>query len=210
MDKKTKLEEIAKQVQGCQRCRLYQNATRGVPGDGSPEAKIMFIGEGPGYHEDQQGLPFVGQAGKLLDQLLQSIELERKDVFIGNVVKHRCPENRDPLPDEIEACNDWLDQQIEILEPEMIVTLGRYSMAKFLPNEYISRVHGLGRFVEVNGRKVTVIPMYHPAAALRNSNVMEAIKIDFQKIPELMNKTQNEEKPKEEEKNDKPEQLGLI
>lgn len=210
MDKQKELDEIAKQLHECKRCRLYQGATRGVPGDGSPEAKIMFIGEGPGYHEDQQGLPFVGQAGKLLDGLLLSIGFERSEVFIGNVVKHRCPENRDPLPDEIEACRLWLDQQIGIIEPEMIVTLGRFSMAKFIPGVYISQVHGQARFVELNGRKVIVIPMYHPAAALRSSNVMEAIKTDFKKIPELRGKVLKEEQPKEEERNDNPEQLGLI
>lgn len=181
-NKKQKLLEIAEQVKKCTRCNLYKTATKPVPGEGNPEAGIIFIGEGPGFYEDQQGRPFVGPAGKLLDQLLQSVKLERKDVFIGNVVKHRPPQNRDPLSDEIEACSIWLDQQIEIINPKIIVTLGRFSMNKFLPGEFISRVHGQTRLVEFTGRKLTVIPMYHPAAALRNIKVMEDIKKDFQKL----------------------------
>lgn len=207
-EKQKELEEIAKQVSVCKSCRLYQTAIRGVPGEGNPEAKIMFIGEGPGFYEDQSGRPFVGQAGKLLDQLLQSINLERKEVFIGNVVKHRPPENRDPLPDEIEACRQWLDRQLEIIQPEIIVTLGRFSMAKFLPNELISRVHGQPRFVEFQGRRVTVIPMYHPAAALRSSSIMEAIRNDFQKIVVFRSPQKAEEEKRPAER--KNEQLNLI
>ena len=135
MTKEEKLKEISRQVTQCQKCSLYQGTNKAVPGDGNSEAKVMFIGEGPGYWEDQTGLPFVGAAGKLLDKLLQSIELERKEVFIGNVIKHRPSENRDPLPDEIEACRPFLDEQIRTIKPKIIVTLGRYSMNKFLPGE---------------------------------------------------------------------------
>lgn len=205
--KAEKLEEINQQVSSCQRCPLYENTTQAVPGEGNPEAQVMFIGEGPGFYEDREGRPFVGQAGKLLDKLIQSIELERRDVFITNIVKHRPPENRDPLPDEIEACKIWLDQQIEIIDPKIIVTLGRFSMSKFLPGELISRIHGQARFVEFAGRKRIVIPMYHPAAALRSVTVMEQIKSDFQKIPSFL-KTEIVEKT--EPLPDNSEQLNLI
>lgn len=182
-DKKLQLEEIATEVAKCQKCPLYKNTTNPVPGEGNPEAEIMFIGEGPGYHEDQRGIPFCGQAGKLLDELLSSIKVDRKNVFIGNVVKHRPPENREPMPEEIEACREFLDKQIETIEPKMIVTLGRFSMMKFIPDGKISQIHGLARTVEFKGRKIMVLPMYHPAAALRRGEVMEDLKKDFIKIP---------------------------
>ena len=182
MDKQQKLEEIAKQVEKCRKCGLYKTATCAVPGEGNPEAEVMFIGEGPGYYEDQEGRPFVGQAGKLLDELLQLIKLPRQKVFIGNVVKHRPPGNRDPLPEEIKACRPFLDEQIQIIEPKIIVTLGRFSLNKFLPGETISRIHGQARFIDFLGKRYIVIPMYHPAAALRSAKIMEEIKADFKKI----------------------------
>lgn len=165
----------------------------------------MFIGEGPGYHEDRLGRPFVGQAGKLLDQLLSSIKVDRKDVFIGNMVKHRPPGNRDPLPAEIEACRPFLDEQVKIIDPKIIVTLGRFSMNKFLPGEYISKIHGQARFVNLAGKKRIVMPMYHPAAALRNGRIMEEIKEDFKKLPQFL-----EEKIEEDKKEDGKEQLSLV
>ena len=185
-EKQKKLEEIAKQVAACQKCPLYKQATNAVPGAGSAEAEIFFIGEGPGYHEDQQGLPFVGAAGKLLDSLLEEIGLNRKDVFIGNMVKHRPPDNRDPEPAELAACMPWLDRQLAIIEPKMIVTLGRFSMAKFIPDGKISRIHGQARFVTFQDQKVLVVPFFHPAAALRNGNVMSQFREDFLKLPELL------------------------
>lgn len=184
--KQERLATLAKQVAQCQKCPLYKNATNPVPGEGNPEAEIMFIGEGPGFNEDQQGRPFVGQAGRLLDELLSSIKVAREDVFIGNLVKHRPPNNRDPQPGEIEACQEFLDQQIEIIQPKIIVTLGRFSMAKFIPEGKISQIHGQARFVEFKGKKIIVIPMFHPAAALRGAKVMEMIKQDFQKIPSFL------------------------
>ncbi len=186
MNKEQQLEEIAQKIRHCQSCPLYQKATQAVPGEGNSQSEIMFIGEGPGFWEDKEGRPFVGQAGKLLDELLQLIKLPRKDVFIGNVVKHRPPENRDPLPQEIEACAPFLDEQIKIIDPKIIVTLGRFSMGKFLPNEFISRIHGQARFVDFAGKKRIIIPMYHPAAALRSSIIMEEIKKDFQKIEQFL------------------------
>lgn len=186
MDKKEALDEITKQVSKCQRCPLYKNANKAVPGEGNPEAEIMFIGEGPGYHEDQEGIPFCGASGKLLDQLLQSIKVKREEVFIGNVVKHRPPGNRDPLPEEIEACKIWLDKQIEIIQPKIIVTLGRFSMYKFIPDGKISQIHGQARYINFRGKKYIVVPMFHPAAALRTADVMGKVKEDFQKIPQFL------------------------
>lgn len=186
MNKKKALEEISEQVSRCQKCPLYKNTNKAVPGEGNPNAGIMFVGEGPGFWEDQKGIPFCGAAGKLLDQLLQSIKVKREEVFIGNVVKHRPPNNRDPLPEEIEACKIWLDKQIEIIQPKIIVTLGRFSMSKFIPDGKISQIHGQAKFVEFKNRRYIVIPMFHPAAALRSVAVMEQIKQDFQKIPKFL------------------------
>lgn len=187
MDSKAKeLNKIAQEVEKCQQCVLYKQANRGVSGEGNPDARIMFIGEGPGYWEDQKGIPFCGAAGKILDELLALISLERKEVFIGNVTKHRPPQNRDPLPQEIDACRPWLDKQIEIIQPEIIVTLGRFSMAKFLPNAKISRIHGQSQSVELQGKKVMIMPMYHPAAGLRRGEILEDLKTDFLKLGELL------------------------
>lgn len=208
-DKKEELDNIAQQINKCNQCRLYRQALRAVPGSGDPDAKIIFIGEGPGYHEDQQGLPFVGAAGKLLDRLLQMIDLARDAVWIGNVVKHRPPENREPLPEEIEACQPFLNEQIKIIDPEIIVTLGRFSLEKFLPGEKISRIHGQARYVEFAGKKRIIIPMYHPAAALRNGLIMEQIKKDFKKIPQFL--SGREDTPQLEEINEPEEkQMKLF
>ena len=156
------LQEVAAEVSTCSKCKLCKGRTKAVPGEGNPNAKVLFIGEGPGQNEDQQGRPFVGPAGQFLDELLASINLKRSDVFIANVVKCRPPGNRDPEPEEIAACNDYLDRQIAALKPQVIVTLGRYSMAKFFPGEKVSTIHGRAR--KRDG--YICIAMYHPAAAL--------------------------------------------
>ena len=158
---------------------LKKGSNKLVFGSGNTEANILCIGEGPGRNEDMEGLPFVGQAGKLLDKLLLLSSLQRKQVFITNIVHHRPPENRDPLPNEIEAYGKYLDQIIDILKPKLIVTLGRYSMAKFLANVFISNVHGQRFNVKLKDFDTIVVPMYHPAASLRNGNVLEAEKKDF-------------------------------
>lgn len=161
---------------------LKKVANKLVFGSGNTEAKILCIGEGPGRQEDLQGLPFVGQAGKLLDKLLFLAGLERRKVFITNIVHHRPPENRDPLPNEIEAYGKYLDKIVNILKPKIIITLGRFSMAKFLPNVFISDVHGKKYKVG----KFTIIPMYHPAASLRNGKILEAEKQDFLKLKDMI------------------------
>lgn len=167
---------------------LKKGANKLVFGSGNTKASILCIGEGPGRNEDEQGLPFVGQAGKLLDKLLLLAGLERKKVFITNIVHHRPPENRDPLPDEIEAYGKYLDKIIQIIDPKIIITLGRYSMAKFLPDVFISGVHGKVFNLTVNSNQLTVIPMYHPAASLRSGKVLEAEKADFVQLGEILSK----------------------
>lgn len=183
MDKKELLNQLAKRIVGCQKCSLCKTATNPVPGNGNPEAEIMFIGEAPGYWEDQKGIPFCGAAGKLLDELLSSIGLDRDKVFVGNMLRHRPPENRDPQPSEMEACREYLDEQIKIISPKAIVTLGRFSMANFLPFAKISRDHGIGKLVDYNGQRFIIIPMFHPAAALRAGSVDRQLREDFKKIP---------------------------
>jgi uracil-DNA glycosylase len=176
------LREVAAEVSTCSRCGLCEGRTRAVPGEGNPRAKILFIGEGPGFYEDKQGRPFVGPSGQLLVELLQSINLKREDVFITNVVKCRPPENRDPLPNEIAACNDYLDRQIAALQPRVIVTLGRVSMSRFFGNEKISVIHGRPRKKDA----YFCIPMFHPAAALRTESYKIALRDDFKKIPAVL------------------------
>jgi len=153
-----------------------------VPGEGPQDAEIMFIGEAPGFHEDQQGRPFVGASGRFLEELLESIGLTRDDVFIANVIKCRPPSNRDPLPDEIKACKPLLDRQLELIQPKLVVTLGRFSMARAFPKARISRIHGQPR--KIGG--VLYYPMYHPAAALHQPSLRSTIKEDMLRIPELL------------------------
>ena len=176
------LGEVGTRVRSCNACGLAAGRTQAVPGEGPVDASIMFIGEAPGYYEDQQGRPFVGAAGQFLEQLLTSIGLKRTEVFITNVVKCRPPGNRDPLPEEIDACSDWLSRQIELIRPKVIVTLGRYSLARFLPGTPIGRVHGQGRKLG----SLWVVPMYHPAAALHQGGLRKTIEDDFRKIPEYV------------------------
>jgi uracil-DNA glycosylase len=168
-ERKAELEAIAAEVRTCTKCRLAQTRTQAVPGEGSPDTEVVFVGEGPGFNEDRQGRPFVGRAGDLLNKLLGSVAWPRGDVFITNVVKCRPPDNRDPEPDEIAACAPYLQRQLEVLDPALIVTLGRHSMGRFLPGARISQVHGTTHPVDpaTGARDATVLAMYHPAAALR-------------------------------------------
>ncbi len=177
------LARIAKDVSVCTNCALHEGRKKSVPGDGPATAEIMFIGEGPGFHENEQGRPFVGAAGKFLDQLLAQADVTRADVFIANVVKCRPPGNRDPLPEELAACDVHLEAQIEAINPSIIVTLGRFSMNKFINGAKISTIHG--QMQKVGDR--FVIPMFHPAAALHQPPLKPSILADFAKLPDQLN-----------------------
>ena len=176
------LEKIAAEVRACQRCPLWRRRTNPVPGEGPVDAQIMFIGEGPGFHEDQQGHPFVGASGQYLEQLLGEIELTRRDVYITNVIKCRPPGNQDPEPTELVACRDYLDRQIALIQPSIVVTLGRFSMARYFPGRTISRIHGQIKRVG----DVSYLPLFHPAAVLRNPAWRKAMSDDIRRIPELL------------------------
>jgi len=201
MDKKDKLDELKKKAQEDSTLPLKSGATNLVFGVGSPEAEILCLGEGPGYWEDMKAEPFVGNAGMLLNRLLLSIGIKREEVYITNVVMHRPPENRDPEPGEMAAYGPYVDGIIDILEPKVILTLGRFSMGKLIPGVFISDIHGKPREIDWKGRKITVIPMYHPAAALRNGAIMTKIKEDFAKIPSILEdmKTKKDDIIKDEE-----------
>jgi uracil-DNA glycosylase family 4 len=178
------------EVSACTRCRLAQGRTQVVFGSGNPAADLMFVGEAPGFHEDKQGVPFVGQAGKLLEKLLAGIGLERGDVYIANVLKCRPPGNRDPMPDEIEACEGHLWRQIELIRPKVVATLGNFA-TKLLSGRPIgiTRVHGQEQEVELGGNRVLLYPIYHPAAALYTPRMLEVLESDFRRIPELLGRS---------------------
>jgi DNA polymerase len=208
------LVQLAQEISVCTKCALHHERKKAVPGEGPATAEIMFIGEGPGFHENEQGRPFVGAAGKFLDQLLEQAGVTRADVFIGNVVKCRPPGNRDPLPEELASCDPYLEAQMKTMNPSIIVTLGRFSMNKFIPGAKISAVHGQMR--KVGDR--FVIPMFHPAAALHQAALKPAILADFAKLPELLKEARAaqgkpvvekrmEEAPKQ---NNQPKQLNMF
>jgi uracil-DNA glycosylase len=186
----TELDQYAAEIAGCMRCRLAEGRTQVVFGNGNPDADLMFVGEAPGFHEDKQGFPFVGQAGKLLDQLLAGIGLSRDLVFVANVLKCRPPGNRDPMPDEIEACESHLFRQVELIEPKVVATLGNFS-TKLLSGKQtgITRVHGQAQEVTLGDRTVLLYPLYHPAAALYTPSMLNVLQEDFARLPELLGRT---------------------
>jgi len=179
------LTELNEEIARCHLCEIAETRIKAVPGEGAEDADMLFIGEAPGWHEDQQGRPFVGPAGKYLDELLASIDLDRSQVYITNVVKTRPPGNRDPLPTEVSNCRHWLDRQIEIIRPRIIVILGRYSLARFFPGKTISKIHGTAQ--KWNG--ITCFAMYHPAAALHQQSLRRVIEEDMNKLPILLAQT---------------------
>ena len=183
----TELHAYRDEVAGCTRCALAGGRTQVVFGSGAPNADLMFVGEAPGFHEDKQGVPFVGAAGKLLDQLLTGIGLTRADVYVANVIKCRPPGNRDPLPEEIEACEAHLWRQIELIQPRVVATLGNFA-TKLLSGRPsgITRVHGQEQETTLGGRRVLLYPLYHPAAALYTPRMLDVLKSDFARLPELM------------------------
>lgn len=174
---------IAEEVRSCTKCRLHQGTRNGVPGEGNPQAEVMLVGEGPGFHEDAQGRPFVGAAGNLLNEMLGKAGLKREDVFITNIVKHRPPGNRDPMPDEIAACSEYLERQIAEIQPTLIVTLGRHSMGYFIgPSARITQVHGTLKA----WRDIAVYACFHPAAALHQPKYREMLEQDFEGLPRAL------------------------
>jgi len=176
------LDELDRRIASCPDCDLCQTRTHAVPGEGPANAEIMFVGEAPGFYEDQQARPFVGPAGRFLDELIASAGLRRDQVYITNVIKCRPPDNRDPLPTEIEACRKHLQRQIELIKPKVVVTLGRYSLAWFFPRDAIGKVHGQSRLRD----GIHFLPMYHPAAALHAGSMRKVIEEDFRKIPAVL------------------------
>jgi len=202
------LTQIAAEVEICHKCALHYSRKKGVPGEGPADADIMFIGEGPGFHENEQGRPFVGAAGRFLEELLGQIGMKREDVFIGNVVKCRPPSNRDPQADELAACAHFLDHQIQAINPKVIVTLGRFSMAKFLLNAKISQIHG--QSMQVRCR--LIVPMYHPAAALHQPSLRAVIERDFAQLPDLIARAADapEYVEKTPEETSAPQQLSMF
>jgi uracil-DNA glycosylase family 4 len=187
LTRESELAALAAEASGCTRCRLAQGRTQVVFGVGHPHAELMFVGEAPGFHEDQQGLPFVGQAGKLLDKLLAGIGLTRQDVYVANIIKCRPPGNRDPMPDEIESCEGYLFRQIALIEPRIIATLGNFATKLLSGKQHgITRVHGQPQPATLGGLSVTLYPLYHPAAALYTPAMLRTLEEDFARIPALL------------------------
>ncbi len=195
------LSELYEEIALCQECEIAKYRTKVVPGEGAEDADILFIGEAPGWHEDQQGRPFVGPAGLYLDELLTSINLKRKQVYIANVIKCRPQGNRDPLPSEIDNCRKWLERQIELIRPRMIVTLGRYSMAMFFSGRSISKIHGTAQKRD----NIIYYAMYHPAAALHQQSLRQTIEADMLKIPSLLAQAETVPETKQQ-----PQQLNMF
>jgi uracil-DNA glycosylase len=195
------LTELNAEIERCKVCELGKHRTKVVPGEGPENAKLVFIGEAPGWYEDQSGRPFVGAAGQYLDQLIGLIGFKRNQVYICNVIKCRPPENRDPMPGEIQACSRWLERQLDLIKPKVIVTLGRFSMARYFPGESISKVHGRSRTV---GNQVC-FAMYHPAAALHQGSLRKVIEADMLKLSAVLN-----EAMKTGDETEKPAQLNLF
>lgn len=186
-ERREALIELYRDVSGCTRCPLHVGRTKTVFGAGNADADLMFIGEAPGAEEDRQGVPFVGRAGQLLNQLLEEIGMKREDAFIANILKSRPPGNRDPAPEEIEACWPFLERQIQLIEPRVIATLGNFATKKITANQTgITRVHGTPQVHAVGGRTVFVFPLLHPAAALRTPSLVETLREDFAKLPALI------------------------
>ncbi|MCI0712033.1 MAG: uracil-DNA glycosylase [Chloroflexi bacterium] len=199
------LEEINAEIRVCTKCSLHESRTNAVPGSGPVNADIMFVGEAPGFHEDQHAEPFVGASGKYLTDLLAGIGLKRSDVYITNIVRCRPPGNRDPFLSEIEACEPYLERQIQVIKPRIIATLGRFSMAYFLPKAQISKVHG--QPVREGGR--VFFPLFHPAAALRDPGLRDVMAADFQKMKALIEELE-QNPPDDSPPPPKPKQLSLF
>ncbi len=191
MNKQVQLDELRQTILDKNVCPgLAAQAANLVLGDGNPNAEIVFIGEAPGKNEDEQGLPFVGAAGKFLNEMLAAAEMDRSDVYITNIVKYRPPNNRDPLPEEKKAFWPYLLKQLQIIEPKVVITLGRHSMEYFLPDMKISQIHGEAKRIQFGDHKLTIVPLYHPAAALYNGGLRQTLIDDFLMVPKIIENLQ--------------------
>ena len=204
----SQLTDVYDQIRVCKKCELSKGRTNTVPGEGPENAEIMMIGEAPGFHEDREGRPFVGAAGKFLDELLGNIQLKRNQIYICNVLKCRPPQNRDPFPDEMEACKAYLDKQIELIKPKVIITISRFAMVRWFPDQKISSIHGQPKKVG----DMVILPMYHPAAALHQPSLKAVLQEDFNKIPQILKEMANlkEEKAEPKKEPPAPQQLSMF
>jgi DNA polymerase len=204
----SQLTDVYDQIRVCKKCELSKGRTNTVPGEGPENAEIMMIGEAPGFHEDREGRPFVGAAGKFLDELLGNIQLKRNQIYICNVLKCRPPQNRDPFPDEMEACKSYLDKQIELIKPKVIITISRFAMSRWFPDAKISSIHGKPKKVG----DMVILPMYHPAAALHQPSLKSVLQEDFNKIPQILKEMANLKEEKSEPKKEPPapQQLSMF
>ncbi len=202
----SELTEMYDKIRVCPLCDLSKSRTNAVPGEGPESAEIMFIGEAPGFHEDRQGRPFVGPAGKYLDELLATIGIQREQVYIANVIKCRPPQNRDPLPEELAACKPYIDRQIELIHPKVIITISRFAMARWFPDKKISDIHGKPKKFGT----LVVLPMYHPAAALHQPSLKRVLEEDFKRVPQILKEMANLKEEAEEKKEPPPQQLSMF
>ncbi len=202
----SELTEMYEQIRVCTKCDLAKGRTNAVPGEGPQPADVMFIGEAPGFHEDRAGRPFVGAAGQYLDELLKLIGMQREQVYICNVIKCRPPQNRDPLPEEMEACRPYLDKQLELVKPKVVITISRFAMARWFPDKKISEIHGKPK----KFGPLVVLPMYHPAAALHQPSLKRVLEEDFKRVPQILKDMANLQEEAEEKKTPPPQQLSMF
>lgn len=202
----SELTDLYAQIRVCKKCDLSKGRTNAVPGEGPENAEIMMIGEAPGFHEDREGRPFIGPAGKFLDELLAGINLKRDQIYICNVIKCRPPQNRDPLPEEMDACKPYLDAQIALIKPKVVITISRFAMSRWFNDKKISEIHGKPR----KFGNLVVLPMYHPAAALHQPSLKRVLEEDFKRVPEILKDMANLKEETETKKPDPPKQLSMF
>jgi uracil-DNA glycosylase family 4 len=202
----SELTELYDHVRVCTLCDLAKGRTHAVPGEGPENSPVMFIGEAPGFHEDREGRPFVGAAGKYLDELLGLIDMKREQVYICNVIKCRPPQNRDPLPEEMAACRPYIDRQLELIKPKVVITISRFAMARWFPEKKISEIHGKPK----KFGNLVVLPMYHPAAALHQPSLKRVLEEDFKRVPQILKEMATLQEEPEEKKAPPPEQLSMF
>ena len=202
----SELTQLYDQIRVCQKCDLSKGRTNAVPGEGPENSEIMMIGEAPGFYEDREGRPFVGASGKFLDELLAGIQLKRDQIYICNVIKCRPPQNRDPQPEEMDACKPYLDRQIDLIKPKIIITISRFAMARWFADKKIGEIHGKPKKIG----NLVVLPMYHPAAALHQPSLKKVLQEDFGKIPQILKEMANLQEEQEQKKPEPPQQLSMF